>query len=88
MTSNTIDAGLAARPSSRPDGKLEILKQYECGLVPLEKDQDAIDVTLRQGVNVLVFKVVNEKIDWSGCARFTDKDGKVIRNLKVTTVPK
>src|SRR6266576_2836148 len=41
MTSNTTEAGIAARQSSTPDGKPEILKQYECGLVPLERDQDA-----------------------------------------------
>jgi hypothetical protein len=54
----------------------------------LDKDQDTTDVTLKKGVNVLVFKVVNEKIDWSGCARFTDKDGKAIKDLRVTTTPK
>jgi hypothetical protein len=55
---------------------------------PLEKDEDSTEVTLRKGVNVLVFKVVNEKEDWSGCARFTDKDGKVIKDLEVTAAPK
>ncbi|MCI0462197.1 MAG: hypothetical protein L0Z62_35035 [Gemmataceae bacterium] len=54
----------------------------------LDKDQDTTEVTLNRGVNVLVFKVVNEKIDWSGCARFMDKDDNVIKNLKVTTAPK
>ena len=39
-------------------------------------------------MNVLVFKVVNEKEDWSGCARFVDKDGKVLKGLKVTATPK
>jgi hypothetical protein len=64
----------------------EILKQDQAR--SQDKDQDTTDVTLEKGVNVLVFKVVNEKVDWSGCARFTDKDGKVIKNLKVTTTPK
>jgi hypothetical protein len=45
-------------------------------------------VTLRKGVNVLVFKVINEKEDWSGCARFTDQQDRVLKNLKVTTAPK
>jgi hypothetical protein len=39
-------------------------------------------------VNVLVFKVVNEKEDWSGCARFMDKDGKVLKSLKITVTGK
>jgi hypothetical protein len=55
---------------------------------PLEVDEDTTPVTLQKGVNVLVFKVVNEKEDWTGCARFMDKDGKVIKNLKATVAPK
>jgi hypothetical protein len=55
---------------------------------PADKDQDSTpDVTLKKGLNVVVFKVVNEKIDWSGCLRFTDKDGKPITDLKVTLKP-
>jgi hypothetical protein len=61
---------------------IEVLKQEEDR--PLEEDQDTTVVTLRQGVNVLVFKVINEKEDWSGCARFMDKDGRVIKNIKAT----
>jgi hypothetical protein len=64
----------------------EVLKQAEDR--PLEADEDTTEVTLRKGMNVLVFKVVNEKEDWSGCARFVDKDGKVIKSLRVTAVPK
>jgi hypothetical protein len=63
----------------------EVLKQDQARA--LEKDQDTTDVSLRQGKNVIVFKVVNEKVDWSGCARFTDKDGQPIKNLKVTLTP-
>ena len=55
---------------------------------PLEKDQDTTpNLTLKQGVNVIVFKVVNEKVDWSGCLRFTDKNEKPITNLKVSLRP-
>lgn len=64
----------------------QVLKQPEARA--LDKDQDTTDVSLIKGVNVLVFKVVNEKIDWSGCARFTDKDGNVVKNLKVKLTPK
>ena len=64
----------------------QVLKQDQARALGM--DQDTTEVTLQKGMNTLVFKVVNEKIDWSGCARFTDKDGKVIRNLKVATAPK
>jgi hypothetical protein len=50
----------------------------------LEKDQNSYDgLTLKKGTNVVVFKVINEGGDWSGCARFTDKDGKPLKGLKV-----
>jgi hypothetical protein len=64
----------------------EVLKQEQARA--LDKDQDTTDVSLNKGVNVLVFKVVNEKMDWSGCARFTDKDGKPLKNLKVKRTSK
>jgi hypothetical protein len=55
---------------------------------PLEADEDSTPVTLRKGMNVLVFKVINEKEDWSGCARFVDQNGQVIKSLRVSAVPK
>ncbi len=64
----------------------EILKQDQARA--LEKDQDTTEVTLRAGENVLVLKVVNEKVDWSGCARFTDKDGNPVKDLRVTAASK
>jgi hypothetical protein len=50
-----------------------------------DKDQDSTEVTLQKGVNVLVVKVVNEKVDWSFCVRFTDKDDKPLTKLKAKT---
>ena len=50
----------------------------------LEKDQNSFDgLTLKKGTNVLVFKVGNGIADWTGCARFVDKDGKPIAGLNV-----
>ena len=42
-------------------------------------------MTLKKGVNVVVVKVVNEKMDWSFCVRFTDKDDKPLTKLKSKT---
>jgi hypothetical protein len=50
-----------------------------------DKDQDSTEVTLKKGVNVVVVKVVNEKMDWSFCVRFTDKDDKPLTTLKSKT---
>ncbi len=53
-----------------------------------DKDQDTTEVTLQKGVNVLVCKVVNEKIDWQLSCRFVDKDDKPAKGLKVQLTPK
>jgi hypothetical protein len=55
---------------------------------PVDKDQNqANDVTLNKGVNVIVFKVVNGVADWAGCARFTDKDGKPVTGVTLGLTP-
>jgi hypothetical protein len=52
---------------------------------PGDKDQDTTEVTLKKGVNILVAKVVNEKVEWGFSVRFTDKDDKPIMKLKART---
>ncbi len=55
---------------------------------PIEKDQDtAGNVTLDKGTNVIVFKIVNEKMDWGGCLRFTDKSDNPVKNVAVKLAP-
>jgi hypothetical protein len=52
------------------------------------RDQDVVeDITLKKGVNIVVFKIVNEKFGWFGSLRFTDKAGKPITSLKVQLKP-
>lgn len=52
----------------------------------LEKDTETAEVTLTKGQNVLVLKVINEKNNWQGCARFT-KDGAGVKNVKISLTP-
>ncbi|HLY12419.1 MAG TPA: hypothetical protein VKW04_24160 [Planctomycetota bacterium] len=52
----------------------------------LEKDSDTGATTLNKGQNVLVFKVLNEKNNWQGCARFM-KDGAAVKNIKISLTP-
>jgi uncharacterized Zn ribbon protein len=52
----------------------------------LEKDSDTGETTLAKGQNVLVFKVLNEKNNWQGCARFM-KDGAPVKNIKISLTP-
>jgi len=46
------------------------------------KDQDTTEVTLKQGINVLVAKVINVELGWGFCVRFTDRDGQPLTTLK------
>jgi hypothetical protein len=49
----------------------------------IDKDQNTFEnITLKKGVNVIVFKVVNNEGEWQGAARFVDKDGKPLAGLK------
>jgi len=55
------------------------------GFVP---DRDAVpDIALNAGLNVLVFKVVNEFVDWKGSIRFTDPQGSPVKGIQVTLDP-
>jgi len=52
----------------------------------LDKDTDTGDVVLNKGQNVVVFKVINEKNNWQGAARFV-KDGAGVRNIRIAVAP-
>lgn len=52
----------------------------------LEKDTETAEVTLNKGQNVVVLKVINEKNNWQGCARFL-KDGSGVKNIKISLTP-
>jgi hypothetical protein len=53
----------------------------------LEKDTEFTDVALTKGQNVLVFKVINEKNSWQGCARITTKDGAPAKGIRISLTP-
>ena len=54
----------------------------------LLRDQDRVpNITLKQGTNVLVFKVVNQTGGWQGCIRFTDEAGQPVAGLQVRVSP-
>ncbi len=53
-----------------------------------DKDTDkAENVTLKKGVNTIVFKVINENNNWQGAIRFLTKDGTAIKDFKVQLTP-
>ncbi|MGZ8939136.1 MAG: hypothetical protein ACXW32_07985 [Limisphaerales bacterium] len=53
----------------------------------LELDADKGRVTLKKGLNVIVFKIFNEQGNWQGAMRFLDKSGSPLTNLKIKLSP-
>jgi hypothetical protein len=53
----------------------------------LELDADKGKVTLKKGLNVLVFKIINEQNNWQGALRFLDKAGAPLKDLKIKLSP-
>jgi len=52
-------------------------------------DQDEVaGIEFRAGLNVLVFKVVNEILGWQGSVRFADAAGQPLKGIRVTLDPK
>jgi len=86
VTYVTVPADMAVKMKTGSDDQCkvwlngkEVFKYTDAR--PTDKDQDTTEVSLKKGVNVLVVKVVNEKVDWSFCVRFTDKDDKPVAGL-------
>ena len=53
----------------------------------LELDADKGKVTLKKGLNVILFKIFNEQGNWQGAMRFLDKSGAPLTNLKIKLSP-
>jgi hypothetical protein len=54
---------------------------------PLQLDADKGRVTLKQGVNVVIFKIVNMQNSWQGAIRLLDKAGVPLKNVKIRATP-
>ncbi|HVY69178.1 MAG TPA: hypothetical protein VHH73_04585 [Verrucomicrobiae bacterium] len=50
-------------------------------------DADKGKVTLKRGVNVVVFKVINELNSWQGAMRLLDKSGAPLKGVKIKIGP-
>jgi len=50
-------------------------------------DSDKGKVTLKKGVNVIVFKVINEQNSWQGAMRLLDKSGAPLKDIKIQLSP-
>jgi hypothetical protein len=44
-------------------------------------------VTLKKGVNVIVFKIINEQNSWQGAMRLLDQSGAPLKDIKIKPAP-
>jgi hypothetical protein len=54
---------------------------------PLVLDADKGRVTLNKGLNVIVFKIINEQNSWQGALRLLDKSGVPLKEPRIRTSP-
>lgn len=54
---------------------------------PLMLDADKGRVTLKKGINVIVFKIINEQNAWQGAMRLLDKSGAPLKDVKIKRSP-
>src|SRR6185295_8085527 len=50
-------------------------------------DADKGKVTLKKGINVVVFKIINEQGNWQGAMRLLDKSGAPLKDIKIKLTP-
>ena len=53
----------------------------------LTLDADKGQVTLKKGVNVMVFKIINEQGNWQGAMRVLDKTGAPLKGVNIKLSP-
>lgn len=83
--------GLTLLMGSNDQGKVylngrQVVKHTESRSLEIDGSR-ADKVSLQKGVNVIVFKVINENNNWEGCLRFVTSDGKPVTDLKVQLTP-
>lgn len=54
---------------------------------PLMLDADKGKVTLKKGINVMIFKINNEQNAWQGAMRLMDKSGSPLKNVRIKRTP-
>jgi WD40 repeat protein/serine/threonine protein kinase len=92
LVSATERTGLKLLVGSDDQAKIylnghEVYKHREPRDRALIDDDTAPGISLKEGINVLVFKVVNGDLNWEGCLRFADQDGKPFRDFQVRLDP-
>jgi hypothetical protein len=91
IQSDVDRSGLLLKVGSDDESKVylngkEIYRRSQPGTYVPDKDV-VKDVELKAGLNVLVFKIVNEIDDWQGSIRLTDAAGQPVKGIRVTLSP-
>jgi WD40 repeat protein len=93
ITADETQSDLRLKIGSDDEAKVYLngKQVYECGVtsrscIP-DTDEVRESIQLDKGLNVLVFKVINEMWGWAGCIRFTDREGHPVKGVKVTLAP-
>ena len=91
IQSETNQTGVLLKVGSKDQAKIYLNGKeiYRCTIGRFyQPDQDVVaGVELKAGINVLVFKVVNEIYSWTGSVRLTDAAGQPLKGIRVTLDP-
>ncbi len=84
-------SGLTLLMGSNDQGKVylngrQVVKHTEPRSLEIDGSR-ADKVSLQKGVNVIVFKVINDNNNWEGCLRFVTSDGKPVTDVKIQLAP-
>ena len=88
IQSETEQTGLVIHVGSDDQSKVylnreEIYDRNDTGTYVADHDEVA-GASLKAGLNVLVFKVINGDGGWQGSIRFSDRDGNPVKGITVT----
>jgi len=84
FSTNCLNLEIGSDDQAKIYLNVELIYKHEIprSFVP---DESAVEeIGLHEGLNVIVFKVVNEIGDWKGSVRFADKDGNAVKGLTVS----
>ena len=91
IQSDAAQAGVVMKVGSNDEAKIYIngkeIYRSETARSWVPDQDEVAGIELRVGLNVLVFKVVNEILAWQGSVRFTDAAGQPLKGIRVTLDP-
>jgi WD40 repeat protein/tRNA A-37 threonylcarbamoyl transferase component Bud32 len=91
IQSAAAQAGLMMKVGSDDEAKIYLngreIYRNETARACVPDQDEVTGIDLKAGLNVLLFKVVNEALGWQGSVRFTDAAGQPLKGVRVTLDP-